>query len=236
MVLDDGLFTPKVGHHTDDQWNTYSDLRIYAQVLDKPVFGVLGFTDAHKPWQTPPGFPLVLSDSDKYLQEIEYLDQKIGSLMFSVAAWDWLIVVGDNGTPDEVSPEPGRSKLTVYERGIHVPLIIRGPGFVPGSSSSSPVSSMDLFQTVAALLAIPAVSEGQDLRDPKRGWVYASNPTYNFGEGRHAIVEEQYKLIRNEGPVEEFYDLLNDPGEQNKLPLSGPDYDRLKGLLDGVTQ
>lgn len=232
-VLDDGAFRPRAGHSSSDQFTTYEALMNHADSLGSPIFGVLSFTDAHSPWNTPPGFPIVTTDVQKYQQEIEYLDQKIGQLMMDVGPSDWLIVMGDNGTPDEVSPAPGRSKLTVYERGIRIPLIIKGPGFGPGTTSSLPVSVVDVMATVGDLLGVPTYTDGESLLSPSRGWVFSSNPTFNFGEGRHAIIEERWKLIRQDGG-EEFYDLQADPSELSPLPLSGPDYDRLKGLMDSV--
>jgi len=52
------------------------------------------------------------------------------------------IFLGDNGTPNQVIQAPfsnGHSKDSLYEGGIHVPLIISGPDIVsPNRDNSAP--------------------------------------------------------------------------------------------------
>lgn len=54
-------------------------------------------------------------------------------------------------------------KLTAYEEDIHVPLMVRGPGIPPGSTSDALVANLDLAPTFAALAGAeaPAFVDGR---------------------------------------------------------------------------
>ncbi|MFW5653483.1 MAG: sulfatase, partial [Planctomycetota bacterium] len=61
-----------------------------------------------------------------------------------------VIFTSDNGTPNEVSPNEGRAKHTLYEDGVRVPLFIFGEN-VPkdGRWIDRPVTTYDFFETIA---------------------------------------------------------------------------------------
>src|SRR5262249_42744696 len=99
---------------------------------------------------------------------IEALDHEIGRLLAEVRARDpraWVILVSDNGT-DEAAVDPAatgcfdreHAKGTAYQAGIRVPLIVAGPGVVPGTCDEL-VSVVDLFATVAELAGSSARTE-----------------------------------------------------------------------------
>ena len=58
-----------------------------------------------------------------------------------------VVVVADNGTPPDVAPFPERAKGTTFEHGVRVPMVIAGPGVVPGVVRT-PVHLADLFETL----------------------------------------------------------------------------------------
>jgi arylsulfatase B len=71
-----------------------------------------------------------------------------------VRAHTYVFVVGDNGTPEHaVRPplDPESAKGRVWELGVHVPLLVTGPGIEPGSRSRALVHTVDVFATIAEL-------------------------------------------------------------------------------------
>src|SRR5207253_1315000 len=82
-------------------------------------------------------------------------------------------------------------KDTLFEEGVHVPLIVAAPGLAsPGTPSAAPVELLDLYPTLVELAGLPPVrgldgrSFAKVLRDPKaqvrtaaRSWQRVQPPT-----------------------------------------------------------
>ncbi len=158
-----------------------------------------------------------------------------------------------------------RDKQFLYEGGVHVPLIVRGPGIEPGTVINNLVEHIDIPYTSMKLadITVPEHLQGRSLFDQKQ-------PTRDFSfsardrcdetvERIRCVRTERYKYIKNyfphrphtqpnryknrkqimktmrqlyaEGkltpeqarpflptrPIEELYDLQNDPYELNNL-------------------
>jgi len=228
----------------------------------EPWFCYLAFTAPHSPFHAPPPdlhtrtLPPVDPRIDPrpfYEAMVEAMDTELGRLLNGIAA-DLpdtnVVFLGDNGTPREVCLPPflpDHAKLTVYEGGINVPLIVTGPAVVHrGVECAALVNTTDLFATVLELggfdlstTKVPrdSVSLTPYLADPatpdRRRWVYSEIFTPNGSgpvlSGRLAIRDSRYKLIRtvNDALPDELYDLELDPFESIDLlapgqpPLSG---------------
>lgn len=172
------------------------------------------------------------------------MDTSIGRVLDSMSPEvrenTYVIFIGDNGTTNNSVAEPferGRAKGTVYQGGVHVPLIVSGPGVVEGGVSEALVNSVDLFQTMLDMAEAQSVESetvpdrvNQDsvsfmpyLQNPDLGslrdWLYAdvfSGSFQGIADADYAMRNERYKLLRN-GGIEEFYDLVEDPYEHNNL-------------------
>jgi arylsulfatase A-like enzyme len=116
---------------------------------------------------------------------LESVDTEIKMLMDSMdsATRDntLVIIVGDNGTPGPfaaVPPnDPNHGKATVYEQGVRVPLIVKGPGVnaqYAYTACSGLVHTVDIFPTIAAILGIP-LPPNIDI-DGVSFWQMISNP------------------------------------------------------------
>lgn len=87
----------------------------------------------------------------------EDMDASIGLLLaaldrLAIAGRTYVIYTSDHGALGRNGNEPLASgKGTVWEGGLRVPLIVRGPGIKPGACSHVRATTVDLFPTMAAL-------------------------------------------------------------------------------------
>ncbi len=215
---------------------------------DKPWFAWLAFNAAHAPFHLP---PLDLHDRalspdqnairnnplPYYLAALEAMDREIGRLLGSLSsetlANTIVIYMGDNGTPGRVTQTYGRNRTkgSVYEGGIAVPLIIAGAGVTrSGQRESALVSSVDLFATIATLAgtATDEINDSKSFAEllaentaPRRSYSYSE--TNANGSRDWTIRNSRYKLVQRLNATQELYDLQLDPYEQNDLFDSGID-------------
>jgi len=197
----------------------------------------------------------ILQKHAVYAAMVEAMDQAVGKVLDQLEASgvaDNTVVVftSDNGglSTSEGSPTsnlPLRGgKGWVYEGGIREPWIIRYPGVTkPGSTSSEPICSIDLFPTIAGAAGIEVghAIDGFDLRPVLQGgtldrdalfWHY---PHYSNQGGipGGAIRQGRFKLLeRYEDGRVHLYDLATDIGESKDLSAEMPERVRtMRGRL-----
>ena len=157
-----------------------------------------------------------------------------------------VIFLGDNGSPNEIVSAPSmrfRSKGTLYEGGIRVPLIVAGRGVsAQARECSALVNTVDLFPTVAELFGLDAASllrerklDGLSLctyfsqpdAAPVRSWVYVErfwpNGPGPYDSLQRGIRDERWKLVTDALHGPQFFDLRGRRFE---------DRDLLRGELD----
>ncbi|MEM7233508.1 MAG: sulfatase-like hydrolase/transferase, partial [Planctomycetota bacterium] len=226
---------------------------------DEPWFLWLAFNAPHSPFHLPPAElhsrddlsgteeDIEANPRPYYEAMLESLDHEIGRLLSSlpenVRRETDIIFLGDNGTPGQVAPqERGRAKDSLYQGGIHVPLIIAGPSVDSGGRTvQAVVNSSDLFATILDLAGVDiastldgtfaedSISFANLLRDPNatpaRPWAYAEL----FGEEAMAnrrgrtVTDGRFKLIDPDVGGNLLFDLVDDPQESRNLldsPLS----------------
>lgn len=240
---------------------------------DQPWFAVLAFNAPHTPYHAPPralhtqnldGLNPMVTPTPFVRAMIEAMDRELGRCLASLDSNTTVIFIGDNGPPaSSVSPDADqeRYKGTVYQGGVHVPLIVRSPFVIrPGRVVNAIVHAVDLFATIAELGAattdagVDSVSLVPYLLSPSvrplRSYVYVevySDPMpcgiVNVGCQR-AVRDDRYKLITKLGRTTryELYDLWNDPNELNNLLLpddpngdSATPFRRLSQQLDAIS-
>lgn len=114
---------------------------------------------------------------------------------------------------------------TLYDEILHVPLLIRGPGWRSPRVEECPVSLLDLAPTALASLglSVPQVMEGQNLarlgHHCRRRPLVASSLAY--GPRDAALRTRRYKLVQR-GSRRRLYDLESDPGEEHDLVKERP--------------
>ena len=246
---------------------------------DGPWFLWLAFNAPHTPLHLPPAglhshddLTGTAADIDNRPREyfgamIEAMDTEIGRLWAAIGpemmANTDVIYLGDNGTgrtnpPAGISTRAGKGSL--YEGGIHVPLVIAGPSVVDGGREvEGLVDLTDIYATVLELaggavedtvpagVEVDSVSLLPYLLDPQveglRPWAFsllagAGGRPGNMNTRGHTIRDDRYKLIRFLNNTEEFYDLQADPREGNNLAMGalvGEELARYENLASIMT-
>jgi arylsulfatase A-like enzyme len=266
----DGMPDPKRTGAITDSALAFLDQR---GVDRRPFFLQVSYYAVHNPtratpaaireWEARP--PGRVHRNAEYAAMTEALDASVGAVLDRLHALaldetTYVIYTSDNGGEtmnDTTSNAPlARSKTSVWEGGIRVPLIVRGPDIAAGVSSRVPVIGWDLMPTIAQWVGaedtLASDLDGGSLTDILRGgntvrrpgdefvWFY---PHYRNMKGvtpQAAIRDGRYKLIvEYESGRRWLFDLEADVGETTDLSVSHPEIAqrlaaRLDGYLDGV--
>jgi N-sulfoglucosamine sulfohydrolase len=211
-----------------------------ARPTDRPFYLHVGFHDPHRPYwprefspaYNPrdvevPGFlpdtVTVRHDIAHYYDEISRMDRNVGKILalleeHGLTENTLVIFTSDNGLPF-----PG-AKGTLYDPGLHVPLIARMPGVVTsGKVSSELISLIDLAPTwlEAAGLTVPDMMRGRSFLPLLQGDAYQPREAIFAERNYHthldlirAVRTKRYKLIQNflpEIPYRPTSDLARSP-------------------------
>ncbi len=154
---------------------------------------------------------------------LDDLDTQVGRLLDSleeagVSSNTYVVFTTDNGGRGTV-PGGDTSRLapnfpltgakhSLYEGGIRVPFLVRGPGIPPGAHCDTPVAGYDLLPTFYDLAGgaapLPEGIDGVSIRplldDPTRGRLARAHDALIFHRpqrGQSAIRQGDYKLMLN---------------------------------------
>lgn len=158
----------------------------------------------------------------------------------------YVFFLSDNGGRNSMPGQEGETlsrnsplrdgKGSVYEGGVRVPFMVKGPGVQPNVISEVPVTGLDFFPTIAELAGfkaeLPAALDGGSLTDVihhgGKGSVIRSNPFLLFHQAvartpETALLLGDYKLVKtwNRDRLE-LFDLSTDLEEANDLSKSHP--------------
>lgn len=226
----------------------FTDLAIdWINIQEKPWFCWLAYTAPHSPFHLPPAemhsqgslvddpASIAVNPLPYYRAMIESIDHEMGRLLNQIPAAQRdntvIIFVGDNGTPGPVIQPPfvsNRSKGSLYQGGIHVPMVVSGPGLTrKGERDSSLIHTADLFSTIAQIagVATPQYQDSQSFLSTFSD--AASGPRkYNYSEildlqqpakSGYTLRNERYKLMILDNGSSRLYDLQSDPYELDNL-------------------
>jgi len=249
--IENGALVNRVGYVTV---HTVDRALEFIATAPEPWFVQISFHSAHSPFHKPPR-GLYTSDVSTatpgnqrplFKAMIEAMDHEIGRLLDEVETLGKtadVVFLGDNGSPNHVIGPPGtfdKAKGTLYEGGVHVPLIIHGPSVqAAGGVCDALVNTTDVFTTILELAGDPVGPEkakhlGLDstsvvpyLSQPglqtirKHAFAEFFTPTgFAIGPGVYkcAIRGRRFKLIVDlPSLVVQMYDLVSDPGESLNL-------------------
>lgn len=217
---------------------THVDIQARPETYSKYLEKKKGKKDAE------PGWAAMLDD----------LDDCVGRILDKAAALGienntYVVFMSDNGGPEFIPPVRNRldhpsafnhpmrnfplrgGKWTLYEGGIRVPFVVKGPDIKPNSQCDVPVVGWDLLPTLCEWAGKKmSVSEKLDggsfaslVRSEGRG--YVDRPTeklifhrYNNSYPHSAVIDGNFKIIKFwKSGIVELYDLGKDPGELNNI-------------------
>lgn len=196
-----------------------------------------------------PGFAAMLEDLDRSIGQILDEVERLG-----ISDNTFIFFMADNGATEFIPPVRNRldhpstfkspmrnfplrgGKWTLYEGGIRVPFLVKGPGIASNSQCEVPVAGWDLFPTFCDLAGKPLsplvrVDGGSFvalLKNGGRGEVKRPVPQmvfhrYNNGYPHSALIDGDHKILKfwKTGRVE-VYDLKKDPGEVKDISEDEP--------------
>lgn len=204
-------------------------------------FVFLNYFDAHLPRTTVRSGHEWHSgrwEMDGYDAAIARTDKFVGDLLDSLAARGVLertlvVIASDHGTLIGEHNLHGHGNA-LYNRLLHVPLVVRGPGVPAGRRVSTPVSLRDLAETVRQAAGLveqapfPGTSLGplwQDqpgapvsplLAQVTKGVLTPPNDPVTLGTMTSVILNGDHYILGGLGR-EEFFRLGTDPGEEHDL-------------------
>lgn len=251
-----GLSAPSQNYATSE----HVDQAVHwIQAQDKPWLCYLALNAPHSPWVTPPTglFTSTFDEASlsapelaraRYKAMIEAVDAELGRLLLSLPPEELLrtliVFVGDNGTPANVTVAPfvpEHAKLTPYEGGCNVPLIISSLELpVVGVETAALAQATDLYKTLLQFAGVDLINgmpgapqlDSQTLLGPISNPASAGPNEFAFSEffqpnfplpgepilANYGLRNDRYKLVRRTlGPEEELYDLERDPFEEHNL-------------------
>lgn len=215
----------------------------------KPCYINLWPDDVHTPWvpfkdTARGGF----SSEESFVKVLHEYDKQMGRLIdylstSGLARNTIVIFTSDNGPAPNFRHQRSAGlrgqKISLYEGGIRMPMLVWAPGFVkkPSVDSTSVIVAMDLMPSLGRLagLKVEASSDGQDMSKALMGqptiratpvfWEYgrSDNGFFNYPKPADrspqlAMRSGHWKFLLNaDGSGAELYHLQHDPGETKNL-------------------
>lgn len=210
-----------------------------------PFFMWMNYSDPHRRFTAtdyepepttltvPEGMPdteAVRKDLAQHYGEIMRLDAHVGEVLNElseggIADNTIVIFMGDNGAALL------RGKGTLYDVGLHVPLIVAGPGIDSGAVSEAMISGIDIAPTILELagMPVPKIMSGQSFlpalqSDNYAGheYIFATRVPHSSGlptstlyfDLSRTVFDQRYKLIYNA-----LWQLPYDPVDFSNHPM-----------------
>jgi Flp pilus assembly protein TadD len=196
------------------------------------LFTWIHLYEPHHPYEPPEPYRTRYADRP-YDGEVAWSDELVGRLdealeKLGLREDTLLVITSDHGEGLGEHRETLHG-FFVYQTTLSVPLLMRGPGVVPGTRIESLVQTVDLFPTLVEMLGLepPSNSEvsGVSLAAALRGEPYRKEPVayaeslvplLHFGwSDLRSIRRGKWKYIQ--APRPELYDLDADPMEIRNL-------------------
>jgi arylsulfatase A-like enzyme len=152
------------------------------------------------PWD-----PVLLDDWARYLDTVRYTDHQVGQILGrledeGILGQTLVFFMTDHGISH------ARGKQFLYEEGIHIPWVARGPGMAAGAVRGDLVEHIDLAAVSLAFagIDIPPTMQGRNVfsadYQPRQAVFSARDRCDETVEHLRAVRTERFKYIRNGYP------------------------------------
>ena len=210
---------------------------------DKPFLLYVPFNAVHTPFQVPTRYYErfgEVSDENKrtYYAMISALDDAVGEIVKKVQEAGLeektlIVFCSDNGgatyTRATTNAPLKGGKLTHFEGGINVPFLMSWKGTIPPNTVyHEPVSTLDIFSTIAANIHAPLPQDrpydGVDLVDKANSHEPAHEALLWRSGTSKAVRKGDWKLVISEKSGKTWlYNLATDKSETTDLSQKNPD-------------
>ncbi|MEP3694259.1 MAG: sulfatase [Parasphingorhabdus sp.] len=244
------------GGYLTDYW-TDESLKVIEANKNNPFFLYLAHWAPHTPLQATKADYDALSHIKEhrlrvYAAMIRALDRSVGRIMQKLedeglADNTMIVLSSDNGgagyigLPEVNAPYRGW-KITQFEGGLRVPMLIKWPGKIaPGTTVDTPVAHIDVMPTLAAAaganLPDGVAIDGLNILPLARGngSINRLNDALFWQSGHSKAVRAGDWKLQVNGRLKKnwLFDLANDPTEQVNLAKKNPKkLAELRALLD----
>jgi arylsulfatase A-like enzyme len=187
--------------HESMIWRKAKDSLLVDSLLEVPVPPYLPDTETAK------------KDIRRLYSNIVEMDNRVGDLLTELEKQDLLDNTIIFWYTDHGGPLP-RQKRTIYQSGLHLPLIIRFPEKqFAGQTDDQLLSFIDLKPTVLSILGQkpPSYVDGEAWLGPyakkvASSYVFAAADRFDHQTDKiRAVFDGRYKLIRNYHPDQSYY-------------------------------
>lgn len=213
---------------------------------DEPFFLFLSYNAPHTPLHATEKYLARFanigdSKRKKYAAMVSAVDDGVGSVLqkldeLGIDDNTLVFFLSDNGGPETKNASDNGilrgGKSSVYEGGFRVPFALKWPGRLTSGTYEHPVSSLDIFATIASLTGAPTnISKPLDgvniipyLTGEETDMPHSTIYIRKFDQKKFAIRDGNYKLVTtNNGEVKQLYDLSIDISEVNNLASQMPE-------------
>lgn len=210
----------------------------------EPFFLYLAYNAPHGPLQATSEyldrFPNITDKKRKtYAAMVSAVDDGVGRLLDQLEALNLdkntiVYFLSDNGGPEKTNGSDNgvlrEGKSSIYEGGYRVPFAMQWKGTVPTGVYDNPVSSLDIFATIAALSKAP-INKDKPLDGVNLiPFVTGKNKSLphetiflrKFDYKEYSVRYKDLKLILKKDGTTQLYNLKEDIGEQKDIAKEFP--------------
>lgn len=210
----------------------------------QPFFLYLAYNAPHSPLQATQEyldrFPNIFDKKRKaYAAMVSAVDDGVGKLLDQLEKLDLdkntlVYFLSDNGGPEkDNSSDNGvlrEGKSSIYEGGYRVPFAMQWKGTVSPGVYENPVSSLDIFATIAELSKAPIAKEKPldginlvpFLTSKNKSLPHETIFLRKFDDKAFAVRYKDFKLVLDKTNIPELYNLKEDIGENNNIAKQNP--------------
>ena len=211
----------------------------------EPFFLYLAYNAPHTPLQATQEyldrFPNIVDKKRKtYAAMVSAVDDGVGRLLNQLESLNLdkntlVYFLSDNGGPEQSNGSDNgplrEGKSSIYEGGYRVPFAIQWKGSVKPGVYDNPISSLDIFATIAELSKLPVnkdcpldgVNMIPFITGKNKALPHQTIYLRKFDEKAYSVRHKDFKLVLKKDGVPQLFNLKKDIGEQNNIAQQFPE-------------